>query len=57
MRKDTLVDEIRGVRHRIPERFGHDTKALLDHHRQLEKKHQDRMLRRPGEPAAGKNGK
>jgi inorganic pyrophosphatase len=45
MRKDPLIDEIRAVRHRIPERFGHDTKALCDHYRELEKKYRDRMVR------------
>jgi len=45
MRKDPLIDEIRAVRHRISERFGHDTKALCDHYRELEKKYRDRMVR------------
>ena len=45
MRKDPLIDEIRAVRHRISERFGHNTKALCDHYREMEKQHPDRMLR------------
>jgi len=45
MRPDPPIDEIRAVRHRISERFGHDTKALCDHYRELEKKYRDRMLR------------
>ena len=51
MRKDIVIDEIRAVRHKISEEFGHDTKALLDHHRELEKQYKDRMLvgrTRPG---------
>ena len=44
MKRDIVIDEIRAVRHRISERFGHDTKALLDHYRELEKKYEDRML-------------
>jgi hypothetical protein len=47
MKKDPPVDEIRAVRHRISARFGHDTKALLDHYRELEKQYADRMLRKP----------
>ena len=49
MRRDAAIDEIRAVRHRISERFGHDTKALLDYYRRLEAKYADRML---GEPVA-----
>jgi hypothetical protein len=47
MSKDPPIDEIRAVRHRISARFGHDTKALCDHYRELEKekKYRDRLLR------------
>ncbi len=44
MKPDAAIGEIREVRHRISERFGHDTKAFLDHYRALEKKYKDRML-------------
>jgi len=44
---DPLIDEIRRVRHEISARFGHDTKALMDHYRELEKKYADRLLREP----------
>jgi len=47
MKNDPLVDEIRSVRHRISERFGHDTRTLLDHYREMEKQYADRMLRKP----------
>lgn len=47
MRRDAAIDEIRAVRHRISERFGHDTKALLDYYRRLEAKYADRMLHKP----------
>jgi len=56
MRKDPLIDEIRGVRHRISERFGHNTKALCDHYRELEKRHPERMLRVRSETPITKNG-
>jgi hypothetical protein len=45
MRKDPPIDEIRAVRHRISERFGHNTKRLCDHYREMEKRYQGRMLR------------
>jgi len=44
MKKDPIIDEIRAVRHRISERFGHDTKRLCDHYREMEKRYRDRML-------------
>lgn len=47
MKKDVLIDEIRAVRHQISEQFGHDTKALLDYYRQLEKKYHGRILGQP----------
>jgi len=47
MKRDPVVDEVRAVRHRISERFGHDTKALMDHYRQLERQYSNRMLREP----------
>jgi hypothetical protein len=46
MRKDAAIEEIRQVRHRISEKFGHDTKALVKHYQELEKRFQDRMLKR-----------
>ena len=47
MPQDPLIDEIRTARHRISERFGHDTKALMDHYRALEDKYRHRMLKEP----------
>ncbi len=53
MKKDPPIDEIRAVRHRISERFGHDTKRLCDHYREMEKKYRGRMLcDRSEEPVA-----
>ena len=45
MSEDVLIDEIRAVRRRISERFGHDTRALLAHYKSLEAKYKDRILR------------
>ena len=45
MKPDPAIDEVRAVRHRISEEFGHDTQALLDHYRELEKLHPERVLR------------
>lgn len=48
MKPDPAIDEVRAVRHRISEEFDHDTQALLDHYRELEKLHPDRVLRPHG---------
>jgi len=47
MWKDAAVEEIREARQLISQQFGHDTKALLDHYRQLEHNYQARLLREP----------
>ncbi len=44
MLHDEAIDEIREVRHQISERFGHDTKAILDHYKSLESEYSDRMV-------------
>ncbi len=45
MKPDPAIEEVRAVRHRISEEFGHDTQALLDHYRELEKLHPQRVYR------------
>ena len=45
MKKDPSIDEIRKVRHEIGGKYGHDTKALLDHYKKLESKYSSRLLR------------
>jgi hypothetical protein len=46
MTTDEPIDEIREVRHQISAEFGHSTRALLDHYREMEKRYADRMLRK-----------
>lgn len=56
MAKDLAIEEIRAVRRGISAKFQHDTRALLDHYRELEKRYPERLLRkRPPDPegAAG----
>ena len=36
MKPNPLIEEIRAVRHRISEAFGHDTQRLGQHYRELE---------------------
>ena len=36
MKDDAIITEVRAARHRISERFGHDTERLASHYRQLD---------------------
>ena len=48
---DPVIDEIRAVRHRISEEFGHDPKKLCEHYMKLqEQKYADRLVRSTGRP-------
>ena len=46
MKKDIAIEEIRNVRHKISKEFKHNTKALINHYKQLEKKYKKRILKR-----------
>lgn len=41
---DPVIEEIREVRHRISERFGHDPKRLLEYYMRLQEQHRDRFI-------------
>jgi hypothetical protein len=50
MQSDPIIDQIREVRHRISEEFGHDPARLVEHYMKLEKeKYADRLVR-PARP-------
>jgi len=42
--RDAVVEEIREVRHRISERFGHDPERLFQHYLELQEEYRDRWL-------------
>ena len=42
---DPVIDEIREVRHRISERFGHDPERLLAHYLRIQEEYRDRLVR------------
>lgn len=44
---DPVIDEIRAIRHRISEQFGHDPRRLLAHYRELQKRYADRLITAP----------
>ena len=41
---DPTIDEIRAVRHRISEQFGHDPKRLCEYYMELQKRYKDRLV-------------
>ncbi|HYU34219.1 MAG TPA: hypothetical protein VEW48_18855 [Thermoanaerobaculia bacterium] len=42
---DPVIDEIREVRHRISERFGHDPEKLVAHYMEFQKQYEDRLIK------------
>jgi hypothetical protein len=43
-RRDPVIDEIRELRHRISERFGHDPAKLVAHYIAFQQKFHNRLL-------------
>ena len=43
---DPVIDEIREIRHRISERFGHNTSRLVAYYMELQQRHRDRLIDR-----------
>lgn len=50
--KDPVIDEIREVRHRISEQFGHDPARLVAHYMEFQKQYRDRLLETRKAPEA-----
>ncbi len=46
MLTNKAIEEIRKTRHEISAKYHHDTKALLEHYKQLESKYSDRIYTR-----------
>jgi len=42
------IDQIRRVRHEISAKLGHDPCKLVEHYMELQKQHEDRLIRSPG---------
>ena len=42
--KDPVIDEIRELRHRISERFGHDPAQLVAYYLELQQQYRDRLI-------------
>lgn len=52
MKKDVLVEEIREVRKRISQAYGHNAQRLVEHYQELEKHYPGRILPDKGRPPA-----
>jgi hypothetical protein len=46
MTPDQAIEEIRAVRQRISEVYGHDVQAFLEHYRELEHQYQEKLIGR-----------
>ncbi len=44
---DPVIDEVREVRHRISERFGHDPARLVAYYMEMQEQYRDRLIRTP----------
>jgi hypothetical protein len=51
---DDPIAEIRRVRHRISERFGHNPYRMVAYYMERQKEHEDRLIRAPESEVAGK---
>jgi len=45
MKTDQAIEEIRKVRHMASKKFNHDTRTILKHYKELERKYADRILK------------
>jgi hypothetical protein len=55
MKPDPAIEEIREIRRAISKKFGDDTRALINHYIELQKRHADRLLKEPATvPSSGK---
>jgi hypothetical protein len=41
---DPVIDEVREIRHRISERFGHDPDRLVAYYMEIQKQFEDRLI-------------
>jgi len=50
MKYDPIITEIRVIRHKLSEKFGHDPKLLVKFLQEQEKSHADRLVHSRTEP-------
>jgi len=47
MKRDEAIEAVRAVRRKISAEHGHDTRRLVKHYQDMEKRYAHRMLREP----------
>ncbi len=52
MKDDPTIQAIRDARHRISESVGHDPRKLIEHYRQLQERHRERLVSQPKQTEA-----
>ncbi len=52
MKDDPTIKAVREARHRISELVGHDPRKLVEHYRQLQERHRERLVSQPTQPSA-----
>ena len=52
MKDDPTIQAVRDARRRISKTVGHDPRKLVEHYRQLQERHRDRLVSQPS-PEAG----
>jgi len=57
MKTDPAIEAIRETRHKISERFGHNTKAMVAHYIALERKYRETMANRAGKITSNRTSK
>jgi hypothetical protein len=47
MNDDPTIKAVRDARHRISAMVGHDPRKLVEHYRQLQERHRERLISQP----------
>ncbi len=45
MKKDPIIERVRGIRHQISAEHSHDPKKVIAHYRKMEQEYKDRILK------------
>jgi hypothetical protein len=52
---DPTIKAVRDARHRISASVGHDPRKLVEHYRQLQKRHRERLVSQPTQHAGSED--
>ena len=54
MKDDPTIEQIRRIRHKISEMHQHDPEQLIRYYMQLQKQHEDRLMKAAPPPKSGR---